>query len=153
MLDKAEAHAAAKKIDPAVLAAARLAPGHVPARPPAADRLRLCQGRDGAPRRRSRCRPGATTRRRFAEFKARIAKTSHYVQGFKPAQIDGSEDARDRPEDARRDHGTFKGQAYLLHFVLPNFFFHAATAYDILRHNGVELGKRDFLGQVPGMNA
>ena len=48
---------------------------------------------------------------------------------------------------------TFKGQAYLVHFVMPNLYFHAAAAYAILRHNGVELGKRDFMGQVPGMNA
>ena len=74
------------------------------------------------------------------------------MQGFKPAQIDGSEEREIalKMRDATR---TFKGQPYLLHFVLPNFFFHATTAYDILRHNGVELGKRDFLGQVPGMNA
>ena len=48
---------------------------------------------------------------------------------------------------------TFKGQPYLLQFVMPNFFFHSTAAYAILRHNGVELGKRDFMGQVPGMNA
>ena len=88
----------------------------------------------------------------FAEFRARIGKTSEYVQGFKPAQIDGSE-GREITLKMRDATRTFKGQPYLLHFVLPNFFFHATTAYDILRHNGVELGKRDFLGQVPGMGA
>ena len=88
----------------------------------------------------------------FAEFKERLSKTSGYVQGFKAAQIDGSED-REIVLKMRDSTRTFKGQAYLLHFVLPNFFFHATTAYDILRHNGVELGKRDFLGQVPGMSA
>ena len=75
------------------------------------------------------------------------------MQGFKPAQIDGSEAREVDAEGRRRNTRTFKGQPYLLQFVMPNFFFHATAAYAILRHNGVELGKRDFMGQVPGMNA
>jgi uncharacterized protein len=88
----------------------------------------------------------------FAQLAERARKTVKFLETLKPAQIDGSEEREIvlKMRDATR---TFKGQGYLLHFVLPNFFFHASTAYDILRHNGVELGKRDFLGQVPGMNA
>jgi hypothetical protein len=88
----------------------------------------------------------------FADLKERARKTLDYVQGFKPAQIDGSE-AREVAIKIAGNPVTFKGQAYLVQFVLPNFFFHATTAYAILRHNGVELGKRDFMGQVPGLNA
>ena len=74
------------------------------------------------------------------------------MQSFKPAQIDGSE-AREVTMKLGGNPVTFKGQPYLVHFVMPNLYFHAAAAYAILRHNGVELGKRDFMGQVPGMNA
>jgi uncharacterized protein len=151
VLEKAEAHAAARKIDPAVLAAARLYPDMLPL----ARQLHIaCDFAKSATARLAGLEvpTWSDDEKTLAEFRARIAKTSQYVQGFKPAQIDGSEDREIvlKMRDATR---TFKGQAYLLHFVLPNFYFHATTAYDILRHNGVELGKRDFLGQVPGMNA
>jgi uncharacterized protein len=81
----------------------------------------------------------------FDELKARIAKTVDFVRSLKPGQIDGSEDrAITIPIGGKPQ--AFKGQPYLLHFALPNFFFHATTAYDILRHCGVEIGKRDFIG-------
>ncbi len=81
----------------------------------------------------------------FDDLKARIAKTIDYVKSAKAEAIDGTE-AKDitfpvGPENKM----TLKGEQYLVGFALPNFYFHAATAYDILRHNGVELGKRDFL--------
>ncbi|HEY7579632.1 MAG TPA: DUF1993 family protein, partial [Acetobacteraceae bacterium] len=68
-----------------------------------------------------------------------------YVKSFTAEQIDGTED-KDITFIAGQRQMSFKGRAYLLHFGLPNFYFHATTAYNILRHRGVELGKRDFLG-------
>ena len=82
----------------------------------------------------------------FAELKERIAKTIDFVKTFKPAQIDGTEDKAIKitfPSGATRD---FTGQSLLLGNSLPNFYFHCTTAYDILRHCGVELVKRDFMG-------
>jgi len=81
----------------------------------------------------------------LAELKARIAKTLEIVERFKPAQIDGSEE-RDIVLTLGKTEVKFKGMQYLLGFALPNFYFHVVTAYDILRHNGVELGKRDYIG-------
>jgi hypothetical protein len=83
----------------------------------------------------------------FAEIKQRIAKTVTFVQGFKPADIDGSED-RDITLTIGGQEMRFKGLPYLVHFSLPNFYFHATTAYDILRACGVPLGKRDFIGMI-----
>ncbi|MDP3816750.1 DUF1993 family protein [Pseudomonas sp.] len=81
----------------------------------------------------------------FAELQARIAKTLTFLQGISAAQIDGSEERTLSLK--RRDKEThFQGQAFLLDHVLPNFYFHLTTAYAILRHNGVAIGKRDFLG-------
>jgi uncharacterized protein len=83
----------------------------------------------------------------FAELKARIARTISYLDGFKAAQIDGSEE---RAIEIKIPDRTirFKGLDFLCNWALPNYFFHATTAYDILRHNGVEVGKQDFLGPV-----
>ena len=83
----------------------------------------------------------------FAEIKQRLAKTVTFVQGFKPADIDGSED-RDITLTIGGQEMRFKGLPYLVHFSLPNFYFHATTAYDILRACGVPLGKRDFIGTI-----
>ena len=83
----------------------------------------------------------------IAALKARIAKTVDYVQGFSAAQFSGAEE-REVQMKIRDQTLTFKGLPYLAHMALPNFFFHATTAYDILRHNGVELGKRDFIGAI-----
>ena len=81
----------------------------------------------------------------FGELKARIAKTVDYVKGFKAAQIDGTED-KDITLKMGSGERKFTGQGLLLNHVLPNFYFHCTTAYDILRHCGIELGKRDFMG-------
>ena len=81
----------------------------------------------------------------FADFQARIDKTIAYVATFSAAQIDGQED-RDINITVAGKPVTFKGQPYLIHMALPNFYFHLTTAYAILRHNGVEIGKGDFLG-------
>ena len=76
---------------------------------------------------------------------ARVDKTLEYVKSFAPAQIDGTE-ARQVTRKVRGQERTFTGPNYLLQFSMPNFYFHTATAYDILRHSGVEIGKLDFLG-------
>jgi uncharacterized protein len=82
----------------------------------------------------------------FEQLFGRIERAIDYVKSFKPEQIDGSE-TRDIQLKTRSGETHFEGQAYLLHFVLPNLFFHCTTAYAILREAGAELGKQDFLGQ------
>ena len=81
----------------------------------------------------------------FAELESRLANTIEYIKGFKPAQIDGTEDKEIVLKFGSNER-KFSGQGLLLNHVLPNFYFHCTTAYDILRHCGVELGKRDFMG-------
>jgi hypothetical protein len=146
ILDKAAAHAEAKKIDPAVLLASRLYP----------DMFTLtkqvqvaCDFAKGTVARLAGQEPpkyddNETT---IEALKARIAKTVDYLQGFQAAQFAGAEE-REVQMKIRDQTLTFKGLSYLAHMALPNFFFHATTAYDILRHNGVELGKRDFIGAI-----
>jgi len=85
------------------------------------------------------------TEQTFEELKARIAKTLSFISTLSAAQIDGSEE-RDITTQVGHETRHFKGQHYLLHYALPNFYFHVTTAYDILRHNGVELSKRDYIG-------
>jgi hypothetical protein len=151
VLDKAAAHAAARKIDPAVLIAARLAPDMFPL----VKQVQIaCDFAKGAMARLAGEQvPGwPDGEKTFDELRARIAKTIDYVESFRPAQIDGSEEREVRITVAGAPI-VFEGQPYLLSFALPNFFFHTTAAYAILRHNGVELGKRDFIGQVPGLNA
>lgn len=81
----------------------------------------------------------------FAELIARVDKTLAFISTFKPEQIDGQEE-RDISITIAGNPVAFKGQAYLIHFGLPNFYFHMSMAYAILRHNGIEIGKGDFLG-------
>ena len=85
------------------------------------------------------------TEQTLADLKARIAKTVAYVGTFTPAQIDGSAD-RDIVFKRGGKDVTYKGMQFLLGFVYPNFYFHVTTAYNMLRHNGVEIGKNDFVG-------
>ena len=144
ILDKAAAHAEAKKIDPAFLLSMRLYP----------DMFALVRqvraATDHAVTAVSRLAgvepPTFTnTEATFAELKERIARTIAFIDGLTPAQIDGSEDKEITfkfPSGERK----FTGQSLLLGFSLPNFYFHATTAYDILRHCGVEIGKKDFMG-------
>jgi len=151
VLDKAEAHAAAKKIDPAVLLNARLFPDMF-------SFVRQVQlvtdfAKGAAARLAGLEVPSyEDTEKTFADLKARLRKTIDFLQALKPAQIDGSE-GRDVTIRIAGNPVTFKGQSYLVNFALPNFYFHAATAYAILRHNGLELGKRDFIGAIPGLGA
>jgi uncharacterized protein len=151
VLDKAQAFAAAKKCDPGVLLAARLAPNMFAL----TQQVQIaCDFAKGATARLAGTEVPSWPdhEKTFAELQHRIKKTTDFVQTFKAAQIDGSEE-RDVKLSVGGQPVTFKGQPYLIHFVLPNFYFHATTAYVILRHNGVELGKRDFVGAVPGMGS
>ena len=144
VLDKAKAHAEAKKIDELVLTASRLYPDMFAL----ARQVQVaCDTAKGAMARLAGVEipKHEDTEKTFDELKARIAKTVAFIETFKPAQIDGTEDkALTIKLGPREVH--WKGMQYLLGFALPNFYFHAATAYDILRHNGVELAKRDFIG-------
>jgi uncharacterized protein len=151
VLDKAEAHAAGRKIDPAVLIAARLAPDMFPL----SKQVQLtCDFAKGAMARLagSEVPSWPDTEKTFEDLRGRIRRAIEYVESFKPAQLDGS-DEREVKLTMAGTPVTLKGQPYLLRFVLPNFLFHATAAYAILRHNGVELGKRDFIGQVPGLTS
>ena len=145
IIDKAAAHCAEKKYDEAWLLTDRLYPDMFPL----ARQFRQCSdfGRNIPGRLAGGELPSfaATDDTSFAAVKARIEKSLDYVKGFTPAQIDGTEDKDINWAQGQRQM-SFKGRAYLLHFGLPNFYFHATTAYNILRHRGVELGKRDFLG-------
>ena len=143
-LDKAAALAIAKNIDPLVLTSARLAPDMLPLSRQvqiASDGVRGCLARLAG----LDMPVMEDTEKTIDELKARIAKTIAYLDSFTPAQIDGSE-GREVVLKMRSGEMKFTGQNYLFQFVIPNFTFHCTTAYNILRHNGVEIGKRDFLG-------
>ena len=145
ILDKAEAHATAHKIAPEVLLNARLAPTMYPL----TKQIQLAcdfSGKACARLAQTDVPSMPDTETTFADLKARIAKVVANMKAFKPEQFDGA-DQRDVTFPSGPDKTTtLKGQPFLNHATLPNFFFHCVTAYDILRHNGVELGKRDFLG-------
>lgn len=145
-LDRAEAHAAERKFDTSVLMAARLAPDMLPFVKQvqiACDGPKFCVARLAGIQAPSFADDETT----FAQLRERIARTAEFVQGVRPEQIDGTEDKE--VTIPRRDGSfTMKGEAYLAHFVLPNFYFHLTTAYGLLRHNGVPLGKPDFLGRI-----
>lgn len=145
-LDKAEAHAAARKFDTGVLLAARLAPDMLPF-------TRQIQiACDGAKFGISRLAGVEAPKfedneASFAELRERIRKTLDFVQSVPADQIDGTED-KDVTVPRRDGSMVLKGEFYLKHFVLPNFYFHVTTTYALLRHNGVDLGKRDYLGKL-----
>ncbi len=144
VLDKAEAHATAKKIDPAVLLATRLSPDMFPL----SRQVQIaCDFAKGTAARLSGVENPAyaDTETSFADLRARIAKTVGFLGSVLAATIDGTED-KDITMKVGPQEMHFKGQPYLVNFALPNFYFHATTAYAILRANGVELGKGDFLG-------
>ena len=144
ILDKALAHAEANNIDPAELVGARLAPdmftlaGQVQG---ASDAAKSCAARLTG----SELPSFPDTEKTFPELQDRIAKTVAYLEAFNPSQFDGSAE-RIITMNMRRKSVTLEGKIYLLAFSLPNFFFHVTTAYDILRHKGLEIGKKDYLG-------
>jgi hypothetical protein len=144
ILDKAQAYADAKKVDPTVLTSYRLYPDMFPM----ARQVQIaCDTAKGAVARLAGVEVPAheDTEQTFEELKARIAKTIKFIETIKPAQVDGSED-REVVLKFRSGEVKFKGMQYLLGQALPNFYFHVTTAYNILRHNGVEVGKKDYIG-------
>jgi hypothetical protein len=145
ILTKAEAHCKAKNIRPEVLLGARLYPDMLPF----TRQIQLiCDfaAKSCARLTRSELPSTPDTETTFDELKQRLAKAADYVKTFEPAQFDGAE-TRDVSFPAGPNTTmTLKGQQFLGNFALPNFYFHAAIAHGILRHNGVEIGKRDFLG-------
>ena len=145
LLTKAEAHCAAKKIDPSVLLGSRLFPDMLPL----SKQIQLVSdfATKGCARlTHSEVPSNPDTEKTFEELKQRLARTIDYVKSFTPAQFEGA-DTRDVTFPTGPDKTTtLKGQQFLSAFSLPNFYFHCATAHGILRHNGVEIGKRDFMG-------
>jgi uncharacterized protein len=145
ILDKAAAHCAAKKIDPAALLTMRLYPDMFTLTKQVqltSDFAKNTIGRlTGEPPK------FPDTEQTFDELKGRIAKTVDYVKSFQAGEIDATADKDVTFPIGPQQTMTLKGAQYLVGFALPNFYFHATTAYDILRHAGVELGKRDFLGR------
>ena len=144
ILDKAQAHAEAKKIEPATLTQCRLYPDMFAMK----RQVQIaCDTAKGAVARLAGIEvpKHEDTEETFAELKARIAKTVDFIQTIKPAQIDGNEEKNIHLKLGPREVD-WKGMQYLLGFALPNFYFHVTTAYGILRHNGVELAKRDYIG-------
>jgi uncharacterized protein len=145
ILDKAAAHADAKKIDPKVLINSRLFPDMFPL-------VRQIQiatdtARGGAARLAGVEVPAQEdTETTFPELMARIRKSISYLETLKAEQFEGSED-RTVSWQTRSSTKTMQGLPYLQNHLLPNLYFHITTAYDILRHSGVELGKQDFLGK------
>ncbi len=144
LLDKAEANAGLRKIDPAVLLASRLAPDMFPLIRQVQIACDFAKG--------PIARLAGIENPKFedvetdiAGLKARIAKTLAFVNGVPASALDGAE-TRDITIQAGSQTMEFKGQAYLVGFAIPNFYFHLSMAYAILRHNGVDVGKRDFIG-------
>lgn len=144
ILEKAAAHAETHGFDPSVLVEARLYPDMLPL-------VRQVQiatdiASRGAARLAGQEPPGTPdTETTISQLGDRLRRTIGFLESFSPDQIDGSEDRSIRFK-IRGEDVTFDGQSYLLNFVLPNVYFHITTAYNILRHNGMPLGKRDFLG-------
>ena len=144
ILDKAHAYAEAKKLDPATLPASRLIADMFPL----SRQVQIaCDTAKGAVARLAGVEipKHEDTEQTIAELKARIAKTLDFIESVPAARVDGSEE-REVLIKLRGQDVKFSGLQYLQGFALPNFYFHVVTAYDILRSNGVELGKRDFIG-------
>lgn len=145
LLTKAEAHAAERKIDPAVMLGARLA---LDMWPLTRQVQVACDFGKNCAARLAGVEPlkFEDTETTFAELQQRIQRAQGYIAAFKAEQIDGSEQ---RPVTFKMGPNmvTITGQVYLLNFAMPNFYFHVATAYDIVRHGGVALTKRDFTGE------
>ncbi len=146
LLEKASTHAEAKKIDPSVLVNARLYPDMFPLSRQVQIATDMAKGAASrlAGQEVPRYEDNEAT---FPELIARLDKTIALLVTFKPGDIDGSED-RTITLPMRDRTLTFKGLPYLIDYVLPNVYFHTTTAFAILRHNGVEIGKKDFLGKV-----
>jgi len=145
ILVKAESYAEEKKLGPTVLTSFRLFPDMLPLTSQIFIATDICKG--AAARLTGQEAPVfADTETTFPELRARIAKTLDYLQGFKAEQFEGAE-TRHIFLKFGPNSFEFTGHDYLVNFVLPNIYFHATTCYAMLRHNGVVLGKADFLGR------
>lgn len=147
ILDKAVAHAEMKNIDQSVFLNARLAPDMFPLVRQVqmiSDTAKGCAARLAG----IENPPFADTETSFAQLKERIAKTIVFLNSVTAPQIDGSETRKIEIKFPQKTL-EFVGQPYLLNFVLPNFYFHMTTVYAILRHNGIDIGKIDYLGSIP----
>jgi hypothetical protein len=145
VLAKAETHAADRKIDANALLQARLFPDMFPL----ARQVQIaCDFAKSVPARLSGVEVPAydDTEQTFAELRARIARTLAFIDGLDAAQFVGSEDREIVLRPGTPKERKIGGHAYLMAYGLPQFFFHVTTAYDLLRHNGVELGKKDYMG-------
>jgi hypothetical protein len=145
LLDKAAAHVTARKIAPDALLTARLFPDMYTFTKQvqiACDFAKATVSRLAG----MEIPKYEDSEKSFDELKARIAKTVDFLKTFQPAQIDGTEDNTITFPTGGQTM-TLTGEKYLTLFALPNFYFHLTTAYAILRHNGIELGKRDFMGR------
>ncbi len=148
LLDKAEAYAAAKKIDPAVLLQARLYPDMFPL----TRQVQIaCDSAKNGGARLAGVEPPTheDTEQTFEQLKARIARTIAFVKTLPAGAIDAAADREVIFPMGRDNKGRMRGADYLNHFVLPNFYFHISMTYGILRHCGVEIGKRDYLAGIP----
>jgi hypothetical protein len=145
ILEKGAAHAEAKKIDPAVLINSRLFPDMFPLAKQVQIASDIAKG--GAARLAGAEAPSfEDNETSFPELVERLRKTVAYLETLKPEQIDGSED-KTVTWQTRSATKSMQGMPYLMNHVLPNVHFHVTTAYNILRHNGIEIGKQDFLGK------
>jgi len=145
ILKKAEDHATQRKIEPTVLINARLFPDMFPLSRQvqiATDQAKGCAARLAG----IEIPKFEDTETSFDELQARIAKTIGFLDGIQAAQIDGSETRTIVLELHGGNKKEFLGKDYLLTWVFPNFYFHVTTAYNILRHNGIDIGKKDYLG-------
>jgi len=144
-LDKAEAHAAQKKYDTSVLLASRLAPDMLPFTKQvqiACDSVKFAVARLGgvdSPK-------FEDNEASFADLRERVRKTVEFIKSVPADRINGTED-KDITVPRRDGSMVMKGEFYLKHFALSNFYFHVTTVYALLRHNGVDLGKNDYLGR------
>ena len=144
-IDKAAAYAEAKKFDPKVLVESRLAPDMLPFRTQV--QIACDAAKFGVARLAGIEAPKfADDEASLPELKTRIASTIAFLQGVPAASVDGSEGKAISVPRRNSEPMQFTGENYLRHLALPNFFFHVTTAYALLRHNGVDLGKSDFLG-------
>jgi hypothetical protein len=144
-LGKAEAHAQARKFDPVNYLGLRLAPDMLPFKNQiqiASDGAKGCVARLSG----QEIPKWDDTEATLADLGARLQRTIDYVQSVSAEQFNGSEKREIVLPRASGEPLRFDGESYLKHFALPNVYFHLTTAYALLRHAGVELGKRDFLG-------
>jgi hypothetical protein len=146
LLEKASAHAEHRKYDSAVLATSRLFPDMLPL----INQIQIASdAAKGAAARLAGIDPPKfdDNEKTLPELLARVDKTIEFLTTITPEQLTGSEDRTITVKTRHTSH-SFPGLVYLRHWAIPNFFFHATTAYNLLRHNGVEIGKADFLGKV-----